>query len=87
MKKCVHCNEKSLPGLVKGQGLCQKHWDTWQGWEPFKRTGETKEALAKQCAQRLLRGESPVAVEASLAVRGIYPTDEIMKLAEDMCRK
>jgi len=29
MKKCVHCEKKSIPGLKKGQGLCQYHYDTY----------------------------------------------------------
>jgi hypothetical protein len=28
-QKCVHCDERSIPGMKKGQGLCQKHWDEY----------------------------------------------------------
>lgn len=44
-------------------------------------TGARKEVLAWQAALRLLRGESPNAVESSLLARGVYPADEIMELA------
>jgi hypothetical protein len=40
--------------------------------------------LAYQCALRLLRGESPVAVESSLQARGIDKVDAIMELAFEM---
>jgi hypothetical protein len=27
MKKCVHCDKPSIPGLKPGPGLCQYHWN------------------------------------------------------------
>lgn len=50
----------------------------------YGRTGMTAQQLAKQCAIRLLRGDSWLAVESSLKARGVEPTDEIMALAEEM---
>jgi len=55
----------------------------WKAME-YGRTGMTANQLAKQCAIRLLRGESWLAVESSLAARGVEPTDAIMVLAEEM---
>ena len=26
-QKCTECNERSLPGIKKGHGKCQYHWD------------------------------------------------------------
>lgn len=51
---------------------------------PYKRTGAKLETLAYQCAIRLLRGESPIAVESSLQFRGIDQTERIMELAYEM---
>jgi len=50
----------------------------------YGRTGMTGEQLAKQCAIRLLRGDSWLAVESSLKARGVEPTDDIMAMAEEM---
>ena len=47
----------------------------------YKTTGAKAEVLAYQCAVRLLRGESPVTVESSLAARGISNTEVIMEMA------
>jgi len=27
MKKCTLCEKKSIPGLLKGNGKCQYHWN------------------------------------------------------------
>lgn len=27
MKRCQHCDKKSIPGLVKSIGLCQYHYN------------------------------------------------------------
>ena len=50
----------------------------------YARTGASKHTLAWQAALRLLRGESPVAVESSLLARGVYPVDAIMEMAYKM---
>jgi hypothetical protein len=34
-QKCVHCPKPSVPGLKKGQGLCQNHWDLYAYGKPL----------------------------------------------------
>lgn len=46
-QKCVHCTEKSLPGLKRGQGLCAYHF-TEYGYGT---------AWAKKCHPSRAKGE------------------------------
>lgn len=50
----------------------------------YVRTGESAEVLAYQCGIRLLRGESWVSIESSLAARGVGDVDRIMEMAAKM---
>lgn len=50
----------------------------------FKPTAAKAETLAYQCAVRLLRGESPLAVESSLEARGVSNAAAIMEMAFKM---
>ena len=47
------CTERSIPGLVRGQGLCQYHYDRWQGWtdkvrSPRRNSYDTDESVAQE---------------------------------------
>jgi hypothetical protein len=50
----------------------------------YSRTGDSAEVLAYQCGIRLLRGESWVSIESSLAARGVGDVDRIMEMAATM---
>ncbi len=44
MQKCTLCNEKSIPGLLKGHGKCQYHWNVGAfGKEWADKVAKTKE--------------------------------------------
>lgn len=50
----------------------------------YGKTSAKAEVLAYQCAIRLLRGESFVAIESSLQARGVDNTEAILERACDM---
>lgn len=50
----------------------------------YKKTGAKANVLAYQCAVRLLRGESPNAVQDSLLARGVSDVERIMEAAFKM---
>jgi hypothetical protein len=54
-QKCVHCDLPSIPGMKKGQGLCQKHWDQFAYGQKFTDRDAELLAESKKLAALLLK--------------------------------